>query len=214
MKITHIRTTPLALPFRQPYHWAGRCNYGAAVVLVEVDTDERISGLGESTAGFPAEGVVHALKGVSPLFVGEFPFDVERLLFQARFLGSYNHTPWYANLALAGLEMALGDIIGKAANRPVYQLLGGAFRRQVNYFGFLQGDTAGELAASAESKVAEGFSVIYMKVGRGEQTDLANGAAVRQVIGDRRLTTYEPLTWESYVIHLPSAHTAQRYAVL
>lgn len=38
MSITRIRTTPLALPLRQPYHWAGRVDHAAAVTLIEVET--------------------------------------------------------------------------------------------------------------------------------------------------------------------------------
>jgi len=186
MKISQIRTTPLALRFKAPYYWAGRCDLGSVVVLVEVETDEGIVGIGESTAGRPAEGVISLLRGVSPLFVGESPFDIERLFARARCLGGFNYTPWFANLVLAGLEMALWDIIGKAAGQPDYKLLGGACRQEIDYFGFLQGDTAGELAEDAEEAVAAGFSVIYMKVGRGEETDLANVTAVRGVIGDRR----------------------------
>jgi L-alanine-DL-glutamate epimerase-like enolase superfamily enzyme len=57
----------------------------------------------------------------------------------------------------------------------------------VDYFGFVQGDTADELAAHAAQLAAAGYGVIYMKVGRGEAADLRNVAAVREVIGDRRL---------------------------
>jgi muconate cycloisomerase len=103
----------------------------------------------------------------------------------AQFLGGFNHNPRFANLTLAGLEMALWDIIGKAAGRPVTQLLGGACHEQIDYFGFLQGDTAEELAEDARDAVAAGYSVIYMKVGRGEKKDLSNVAAVREVIGDK-----------------------------
>jgi L-alanine-DL-glutamate epimerase-like enolase superfamily enzyme len=198
MKISQIRTTPLALRFKEPYYWAGRCDLGAAIVLVEVEAAEGIVGIGESTAGFPAEGVINFLQGVSPLFIGESPFDTERLFARARCLGSFNYTPWFANLVLAGLEMALWDIIGKATGRPVYQLLGGAYRQEVDYFGFLQGNTADELAQDAEGTVAAGFSVIYMKVGRGEETDLANVAAVRQVIGDRRLRLDANEAWDPF----------------
>ena len=149
MKIASIKTTPLALAYREPYHWAGRVDYGAGVVLVEVETDEGLLGIGESVAAFPADGTVSALQGVAPLFVGEPVFDVERLITKARLLGSFNHTPWYANFVLAGLEMALWDILGKAAGWPVYRLLGGAVREEVDYFGFVQGDTADELAQHA-----------------------------------------------------------------
>jgi muconate cycloisomerase len=196
MRITAVRTTPLALPFREPYHWAGRVDDGAAVVLVEIETDAGITGIGESTAGFPAEGVVSALAGVTPLFLSEPVHDVERLLARARTLGSFNYTPWHANLVLAGVEMALWDVIGKAAGRPVYQLLGGAVRPAVDYFGFVQGDTADELAADAAALARAGYGVIYMKVGRGEQADLRNTAAVRGAIGNRRLRLDANGAWD------------------
>jgi L-alanine-DL-glutamate epimerase-like enolase superfamily enzyme len=187
MRIASIDTTPLWLPFTEPYHWARRVDFGAALVLVEVTTDEGLVGVGESTAAMPAEGTVAALRGVAPLFVGEPVFDVQRLVTRARFLGSFNHTPWFANLTLAGLEMALWDVLGKAAGWPVYRLLGGAVRAAVDYFGFVQGDLAPELAAHAGRLAAAGHEVIYLKVGRGEAADMANTAAVREAIGDRRL---------------------------
>jgi muconate cycloisomerase len=196
MKITGIELTPLGLPFKVPYHWAGRCDFGAHVVLVEIETDEGVVGIGESTAGSPPDGVLAILRSVTGHFVGESPFDVERLLHRARCLGSFNHMPWFANLTLAGLEMALWDVIGKVTGRPVYQLMGGACREQVDYFGFLQGDTADELAQSAQDAVAAGYGVIYMKVGRGEERDVTNVAAVRDVIGDRRLRLDANEAWD------------------
>lgn len=196
MRITRVATTPLGLPFKVPYHWAGRCDLGAHVVLVEIETDQGIIGIGESTAGSPPDGTQAILQSVSEAFIGESPFDIERLLHRARCLGSFNHTPWFANLVLAGLEMALWDVIGKAAGRPVYQLMGGAHREEVDYFGFLQGDTADELARAAEEAVEAGYSVIYMKVGRGEERDMTNVAAVRDVIGDRRLRLDANEAWD------------------
>jgi muconate cycloisomerase len=196
MKIARIQTTPLALPFQEPYHWAGRVDYGATVVLVRVETDEGLVGIGESTAARPADSTVQVLQGVAPLFLGEPVFDIERLFTRARCLGSFNDTPWFANLVLAGLEMALWDIMGKAAGRPVYQLLGGAARPEVDYFGFPQGDVAEELAEGARVQAEAGHSVIYIKVGRGEEADLRNVAAVRQAIGSRRLRLDANGAWD------------------
>jgi L-alanine-DL-glutamate epimerase-like enolase superfamily enzyme len=196
MKIVQIRTTPLALPLREPYHWAGRVDTSVAVILIEIETDAGIVGIGECTATLATEGILNALRGLVPLFIGASPFDVERLCARARFLGGFNELPRFSNLVLAGLEMALWDIIGKATDRPVFQLLGGAYREHVDYFAFLQGDRAEELAEDAQQAVRAGYSVVYMKVGRGEKKDLENVAAVRQVIGERRLRLDANQAWE------------------
>jgi len=196
LKIVDIRTRPLALAFREPYHWAGRVDAGAVIVLVEVQTDEGYTGYGETTAARPAQGVIALLEGVKPLFLGQSPYDVQRLLHQARFLGSFSHTPRFANLTLAGLEMALWDVIGKSATLPVYQLLGGAFHPNVDYFGFVQGDTAQDLARHATQLSSQGYSVIYLKVGRGERQDLDNTAAVREAIGNRKLRLDANEAWD------------------
>jgi len=195
VKIARIQTTPLALAFKEPYHWAGRVDHAAAVVLVEVETDDGLVGIGESVAAFPAEGIVVALQGVAPLFVGQPVFDIERLITAARHLGSFNHTPWHANFVLAGLEMALWDILGKAAGWPVHRLLGGAVRDEVDYFGFVQGDTTEELVEDARDLAQAGYGVIYLKVGRGEEADLRNTAAVRAAIGGRRLRLDPNCAW-------------------
>jgi L-alanine-DL-glutamate epimerase-like enolase superfamily enzyme len=196
MKITALRASPLALRFKEPYHWAGRVDYGTVNLLVEVETDEGVSGYGETTASRPAETALTALAGVAPLFEGRSPFDVEGLMRDARFLGGFSHNPRFANLALAGVEMALWDVIGKWAGSPVHQLLGGAYCAAVDYFGFPQGDSAEELAADASRLAAEGYSVIYMKVGRGERKDIENTRAVREAIGDRKLRLDANEAWD------------------
>jgi len=203
MRIAAIRTTPLALAFKQPYHWAGRVDHGAGVVLVEVETEGGLTGVGESVAALPADTTVAALRAVTPLFLGQPAHDVERLVTAARHLGSFNHTPWYAALTLAGVEMALWDLLGKAAGWPVHRLLGGAVRDEVDYFGFVQGDSTEELAEDARELAAAGYAVIYMKVGRGEEADLCNTAAVREAIGGRRLRLDPNCAWSvAEAIHM------------
>lgn len=196
MKIAAVHLRPLFLTFREPYHWAGRVDRGAAVILVRVETDAGLVGIGESTAPAAADGAVRLLERAIPSFLGQSPYDVERLMRYARFLGGFNDLPRFAGLSLAGIEMALWDIQGKAAGRPAYQLLGGAFRSEVDYFGFPQGETAEDLAASARAAVAAGHKVVYLKVGRGEETDLRNAWAVRDAIGDRRLRLDANEAWD------------------
>ena len=199
MKITEIRTTPLLVPYKEPYHWAQGVTEGVTVVLVEVDTDEGITGIGESI-GTPTAGAVKGvLEAVSRLFIGRSPFDIERLFGQAgrASLIPVSNTPRFGNRVFAGLEMALWDLIGKTVGQPVHRLQGGAARDEIQYFGFLQGDTAEELAEDAREAVSAGFPVIYMKVGRGEETDMRNVAAVRRAIGDRRLRLDANEAWDT-----------------
>jgi muconate cycloisomerase len=203
MRIATVTFTPLALRFERPYHWAGRVDHGAAVVLVEVTADTCLTGIGESTAPMPADSTVLQLEAVAPLFIGQPVHDVERLLAEARYLGGFNHVPRTANLILAGLEMALWDLMGKAAEVPAHQLLGGAVRDHVDYFGFPQGSEADELAEDAARLAAAGHDVIYLKVGRGAARDVRNASAVRDAIGDRRLRLDANGAWDvAEAIHM------------
>jgi muconate cycloisomerase len=104
--------------------------------------------------------------------------------------------PRFGAQVLAGIELALWDLVGKALGQPVHRLIGGAVHDEIAYFGFLQGDTAEELAADARRWVATGSPVIYFKIGRGEAIDLENVAAVREAIGDRRLRLDGNEAWD------------------
>lgn len=192
MKITQVDTTPLMVPYKKPYHWAqGVIDY-TAVILVEVETDEGLSGFGECI-GTPAAAAVEAhLKLAADVCIGHSPFENKRLmrdayqkLYQA--FGTCS-APRHAGQVFAGLEMALWDVMGKATNRAVHELLGGAMRDEIQYFGFPQGETPEEVAAQAKQLATDGHDVIYVKVGRGEAIDLSIVEKVRAAIGpDKRL---------------------------
>jgi muconate cycloisomerase len=200
MKITAIRTTPLFCRFRQPYHWAQGVNHGAPIILVEVETDTGIVGIGETVASPEIAPVLAILDYAIPFFVGERAHDGARSIarcyqagFNARGTGS---APRYFAQAISGIELALWDAVGKAAGQPLHRLLGGAVHDRIHYFAFVQGDTPEELAAHARSLVDDGFSVIYVKVGRGMDLDLRIVAAVREAIGDRRLRLDANEAWD------------------
>lgn len=187
MKIKRIVTTPLFIPLREPYHWAGRVDEGVTVALVAVHTDDGLVGYGESTGNHSLVGVVDILRHAETLLAGASPFDIARSMEIVWRGCNLDFVPRFGNLALAGLEMALWDLVGKATGHPLAELMGGCCRDTVDYFGFIQGDTADELAASAERILTQGVSIFYLKVGRGEAADLENVAVVRGVIGGRRL---------------------------
>jgi muconate cycloisomerase len=203
MKITAVRTTPLLAAYKQPYHWAQGVIDGAEVILVEVETDVGVTGYGESIGSASAIAVEDLLGRAGALCIGASPFENTRLMAEAYHalfaaLGTTS-APRYSGQILAGLEMALWDAAGKASGRAVHELLGGALRDEIQYFGFAQGDSAEELAEEARALAEAGCPVIYVKVGRGEALDLDIVRQVRAAIGDRRLRldpneAWDPLT--------------------
>ena len=68
MKITAIKTTPLLCKFKQPYHWSQGINYGAPVILIEVETDKGIVGIGEATASPVIAPVLAIMQDAIPRF--------------------------------------------------------------------------------------------------------------------------------------------------
>ena len=196
MRISKIVTTPLLVPYEKPYYWAQGIIYGAGVILVEVHTDDGLIGYGESVATPSADAIQSYLKIAGDICIGRSPFENSRLmsesyhaLFQA--LGTCS-SPRYSGQVFAGLEMALWDLMGKASNRPVHDLMGGAVRDTIEYFGFAQGELADEIAADAGQLAKSGCEVIYVKVGRGDSLDLEIVQKVRQAIGPQKRLRLDP----------------------
>ena len=81
--------------------------------------------------------------------------------------------------------------------QPVHRLMGGAVRDEIAYFGFVQGDGPEEVARMRASWPGQGFEVIYLKVGRGDELDVANARAVRAAIGGRRLRLDANEAWDT-----------------
>ena len=80
MKIKSIRLTPLHCAFKQPYHWSQGVTYGAPVILVEIETDSGVTGIGESVAS-PVHGPVLAiLEDALPRFIGQSAYAGNRLI--------------------------------------------------------------------------------------------------------------------------------------
>ena len=200
MKIEEITTTPLLVPYKKPFHWAQGVIEAAEVVLVEVKTDAGIVGYGESIGSPSATAVQALIKKAGTLFIGHSPFENNKLIrnaYQQLFAAQGTcSAPRFGAQVLAGLEMALWDIAGKAAGCAVHELLGGAVREEIQYFGFPQGDTAEELAAEAREWAESGSEVIYIKVGRGDALDLSIVEQVRAAIGNKRLRLDANEAWD------------------
>lgn len=182
MKITRIRTTPVAVPFVDEEWCAFGVRRGNVSVVVELDTDEGIVGLGEAAAYPSADAVVSVLRAVEPLLLGEDPRRIERVIKRMDVVGTWHHTRW-SSPVLGAVESACWDIVGKACGEPLVNLFGGPFH-DVEYFHYVGSSTPEGAAASTRHGVAAGFHTFYLKVGSARPADdIARVAAVRDAGG-------------------------------
>lgn len=153
MRITDIKVTPVNVPFDAPFWWTGGLYGGSSKAVVEVLTDEGITGLGECPWWHFGEIVEKDLK---PRLIGEDPLDIANAeqLCVPPWQITANTGENAAATAFGGLELALWDIRGKAWGQPLYRLLGGAVRKAIaftEYFSFRpeHGGAGGEMSPEA-----------------------------------------------------------------
>jgi galactonate dehydratase len=144
---------------------------GRYFVFVKVTTDDGIIGLGEVySATFRPHVMAAAVEDLADqCLVGEDPFRIERFWRRAYSRGFTQRPDTTLQAAMSGLEMACWDIIGKACDKPVYDLLGGRVHETLRAYTYLYpepGDSTDvyadpELAAQrAAEYVAKGFSAV------------------------------------------------------
>lgn len=132
MKITDVRWTPAFIPIEAPLRYAFGSHPGFSRIIIEVDTDEGITGLGECYGGASREGQLAEMK---PLLIGEDPFQLERIRWKLAAPTSLKLFGYV--LGFAGLEFALLDIQGQAMGRPVCDLIGGRVRDEIPFAAYL-----------------------------------------------------------------------------
>jgi len=132
MKITDIRWTPAFIPIEAPLRYSVGSHPGFSRIVIEVETDEGITGLGECYSGVSRAGQLADLK---PLLIGEDPMNLERIRWRVAAPSSEKLFGFV--LGFAGLEFAILDIQGKALNRSVCDLLGGRIRDEVPFAAYL-----------------------------------------------------------------------------
>ncbi len=180
MKITRILATPVRVP--RPQHFTsslGR-SLDSENAVVEIETDAGITGLGEVCSIWDRRGrgqaddindlLAQALLGRDPFCIADIHAVMEGLLHR-----SYP--------AKAGIDMALYDIVGKALNTPVYNLLGGRVREKVLLSHSLSMGEPAQVAEMAASLVKKGYKTIKAKIGRNQKNDLATVKAIRDKVG-------------------------------
>ncbi|MGF1733761.1 mandelate racemase/muconate lactonizing enzyme family protein [Photobacterium satsumensis] len=192
MKIIDVIPHAISVPLEQPFYFSQGWVHNRSSLIVEIVTDEGITGFGEALCHglqpphIAAAFIEHAFK---PLLLNRDPFDVEVLWEEM-----YNLTRPYgqggsAVNAISGVDIALWDIMGKALNQPIHKLIGGAFRKEVTPYatGFYRVEGATYPADSideAHRHVESGFGAFKLKIGFGIDEDVALIRAIREAVGD------------------------------
>lgn len=152
MKITDIKATTVTVPLEAPLRHANGCHWGRFVrTIVEVETDEGITGLGEmGGGGESAEAVFRSMKSY---LVGHHPARLEEM----RFLIANPTASLYNNRTqiLAALEFACLDILGQKWGVPVYDILGGKLNDRVPFASYLFFRYPNPKDGSGESRTSE-----------------------------------------------------------
>lgn len=192
MQITRIEAIPIRIPLkpeRRMISALGKHDV-SDFVLVVIHTSDGLFGLGEATvtprwSGETAGGAKALIENVfTPVLLGCDPTDIAQI--DAR-LDAVAVDNWFAK---AAIEIACWDLAGRAVDKPVYELLGGACRPLTIRNRFSLGAYAPEvIQARARERVAAGFDTVKVKVGTDPAADVIRVRAVREAIGpDIKLT--------------------------
>ncbi|MFC2071076.1 mandelate racemase/muconate lactonizing enzyme family protein, partial [Chloroflexota bacterium] len=188
MKITKIECLPLSVP--SPMRGEGRVSN---VLLVKLHTDEGITGIADA-GGVNQDAVIVMIKSWEQTLIGANPLDIGLIMAE---LGKSIHSIWGISYpaAVCTIDFALWDIVGKAMNQPVYQLLGGKASDKLRFDFFLHGGNSpasrARMQEEAQRAVAAGVTSLGMKnVGFGGgipdvNADIANMKALREAVGDK-----------------------------
>lgn len=181
MKILHLEIEPLVMELEEPYVIAYESVSRVTNVFIELVTDSAV-GYGCAAPDFgvtgeTVDGALRALREVAePRLRGRDPLRRSRLLEELRTdMGSHP-------AALAAIDMALHDLLGKAAGLPLWKLLGG-YRRRIETsvtIGILPLD---DTVDRSRQRVAEGFRCLKLKGGSDLEQDIERVLKVREAVG-------------------------------
>jgi glucarate dehydratase len=204
MRITELKIHIVNVPFTTVFASTLQQRRGTTRVVVRALTDEGLEGLGESMRGRPVAQLVERHKH---LLVGEDPFDIERLLARFRTAPFYYGYAGYA--AVAAMEMACWDLMGKKLGVPIARMQGGYVRDKVPAGGILtrgalpasvrKADIPEAIAEESRRMLAEsGFRALKVKGSFDVEEDVAIMEALRRAHPKAKLRIDPSGVWTTH----------------
>lgn len=200
MKVIDIKVTPVTVPMEAPLRWSMGVEYGTTRAILQVITDEGITGIGETYGG---NAVAHAIELSKQFVIGLDPLEIGVLHHR---LGVFRISYETAIPAVvrAGIEMAFLDAAGKALGRPVHALLGGKLRSRIEVAAYLffryrsedgrkGGECTGEGITERARELVQRHGFRALKLKGGVLTPEEELQAVRLI---RKEYPTSPLRWD------------------
>jgi D-galactarolactone cycloisomerase len=196
MRITSVETVPIRQELDEPFGNGQGWTTARQYLIVRVAAEDGTVGYGECWG--PIAGNQQVVeKIIAPLVVGQDPLATGRLWQEVLFKLRWSYHSFAPYSALSGIDIALWDLKGKLMGRPVYELLGGAFRTQVPAYAtghyFRRVDRLEEqidvVRKEAVENLGKGFRRLKLKIGLGllgwgPEADIALMQAMREEVGD------------------------------
>lgn len=182
MKITRVEAWPVRMQLKEPYTIAYETVQSVTNVFVRIETTRGIVGYGcaapdTGMTGETAEGILaRMVEAVEPSIRGSDPLRITLLLERLK-AGLQGHPA-----ALAAVDMALFDILGKACEIPVWKLLGG-YRDRMRTSVTIGILPVPETLERARARVSQGFRCLKLKGGKDVHADIERVRKVREVVG-------------------------------
>jgi L-alanine-DL-glutamate epimerase-like enolase superfamily enzyme len=205
MKITQLHAVMVRVPQKPPiapYQSRYRATSEKEALLIHIETDTGHVGWGET----PVDWINKSFEGVPEerlraQALGRDPFDLERW-YAENTLGSY---------LASGVEMAMWDVIGHATGQPLYRLLGGAVRKQIELAACMGIRPYAEAKEIAKHYLDQGFTTLKTKAGRRAEEDLEMVRGIRDGVGDGLKLRIDPNQGYAPEVAFPLSKDLEKY---
>ena len=183
MKITKMNLTAITIPLKEKFQVSFRFVTDTNVIILELETDEGITGVGEVVPlprfnGQTVESITAAIdRYMRPYIIGENPFKINKIINRISKAVIEN------NPAVCAVDLALHDLVARAHNVPVVDLLGGEVRNKILAVIEMPIENPEKSVKRAKNIIEHGFKALKPKVGFNPYEDAERVIAIRKAVG-------------------------------
>lgn len=181
MRIKSLIAIPVELQLKEPFAIANETVDRASNVFIKIETDQGFVGWGcatpDTVTSETEKTVLTACNTIlKDLMIGKDPIRINQINEDIEENLKKNPS------AKAGVNMALYDILGKAANMPLYRLLGG-YREKIETSVTIGLNPSDIMTEKAREFIAQGFTCLKVKCGMDPDQDIEVVLAIRRAVG-------------------------------